>query len=114
MLRSLIFLSACLTLLLGCQEDGETDQVWQSEFPDLLGEARAACENQGGRWGSAPGKTAFVCFEDLPDALKTCTTSRDCEGLCLARSRTCSPIKPFFGCHEVLNVNGVRQTLCIE
>lgn len=113
-LRTIIIIFASVLVLAGCQEDGDTDQVWQSEFPDLLREQREACERQGGRWGAAPGKTSYVCFEDLRDALKPCASSSDCDGLCLARSRSCSPIKPFFGCHEVLNSNGVQQTLCIE
>jgi hypothetical protein len=34
--------------------------------------------------------------------------------MCLARSGTCAPIMPLFGCNEVLDKQGRRVTLCIE
>lgn len=101
-------------LLAGCQEDGPNTPDSQSVFPDLLAEQRESCERRGGRWGLALGKTVYVCYRDTRDANKSCTRETDCEGLCLARSRTCSPIEPFFGCHEVLNSRGLRQTRCVE
>ena len=38
----------------------------------------------------------------------------DCDGMCLARSRTCSPIKPLFGCQDVLADNGTVGTVCVD
>lgn len=102
-------------LLAACQEDGTTDDQTDAAIPDVLSPQRAACEKSGGRWGSVPGSGArFVCYRTTRDANRSCSTARDCEGLCLARSRTCAPATPFFGCHEVLSSNGIRQTLCIE
>ena len=48
------------------------------------------------------------------DGGKSCKRERDCEGLCLARSRTCAPIQPLFGCNDILQDNGVMVTLCID
>ena len=101
-------------LLAGCQEDGPTTSSETTPVPDLLRISGEKCERSGGRWAMAPGKAAFVCYRDMRDAGKQCRAAGDCEGLCLARSRTCSPIEPFFGCHEVLSSGGVPQTLCLE
>ena len=100
--------------LVSCDEDTGSEPVRDSAFPDLLGEQREKCERRGGRWGPAANKTSFACYLTLPDANKTCETGRDCQGLCLARSRTCSPITPFYGCHEVISRAGLPQTVCLE
>jgi hypothetical protein len=104
-------------LLTGCQQDGsETAEAGGAgpEIPEILLPQRAACEKDGGRWGRVPDRETFVCYRITRDASETCSSKRDCEGLCLARSRTCAPQVPLFGCHEVLNASGLRQTLCIE
>lgn len=112
-LRS-ITLVLCLFALAACQEDSASDAESASIFPDLIGEQRAQCEKDGGRWGKAPGDGTFACFKTLSDANKPCSRESDCKGLCLARSRTCSPVTPFFGCNEVLGSNGLRQTRCLR
>ena len=104
----------CALVLAACQEDGSAGPVDSGAAPDLVAIVGAECERDGGRWAPTPGKAGFVCYRDLPDAGKFCRAAGDCRGHCLARSRTCSPIEPFFGCHEVLANSGVRQTLCIE
>lgn len=101
-------------LLAGCQEDGSDADTTNSDIPGALAPLRAACEKDDGRWGKVPGRNAFACYRITRDANKPCQSERDCEGLCLARSRTCAPQTPFFGCHEVLSSSGVRQTLCTE
>ena len=101
-------------LLAGCQEDGSDADAADPDIPGALAPQRAACEKDGGRWGKVPGRDAFVCYRITRDANQPCQSERDCEGLCLARSRTCAPQTPFFGCHEVLSSSGVRQTLCTE
>ncbi len=115
-IRRLMTVLVLSVLLAGCQEDTSDTGAGAaaSDLPVALAPQRAACEKDGGRWGSVPGRDAFACYRITRDANKTCETERDCEGLCLARSRTCSPQTPFFGCHEVLSSSGVRQTLCIE
>ncbi len=115
-IRRTVTVLVASVLLAGCQEDGsdaEADAA-VAEIPNILAPQRAACEKDGGRWGKVPGRESFACYRVTRDANKPCATERDCEGLCLARSRTCSPQTPFFGCHEVLSSSGVRQTLCIE
>lgn len=105
---------ACGLLLAACQEDGPAASSETSAIPDLLSIAAKDCERSGGNWGPAPGKAASVCYRAMRDSGKQCRAADDCSGLCLARSRTCSPVEPFYGCHEVLNREGGRQTLCIE
>jgi hypothetical protein len=104
----------CLFFLASCQEDGAESAEQSSIFPDLLEERRLQCAKDGGRWGAAPGRQTFVCFTTNSDANAPCSRETDCEGLCLARSRTCAPFKPFFGCHEVFSPTGLRQTRCIQ
>ncbi|MEM9473660.1 MAG: hypothetical protein AAGA71_00070 [Pseudomonadota bacterium] len=80
----------------------------------LVTREEAACEADGGRWGTGSREGTFVCYRTPADAGQTCSADGDCEGLCLARSRTCAPVTPMFGCHEVLGRLGARSTLCIE
>lgn len=100
--------------LAGCEDEATSASDTGVAVPDILSPQSAACARDGGQWGKVPGRDAFVCYRLTRDANQPCTTKRDCDGLCLARSRTCAPQVPFFGCHEVLAANGARQTLCIE
>ncbi len=110
-----IFAAALLAIVLvACEDETSDTPETQSIFPDIMAERRAACERSGGRWGPAGNKTIFVCFRNLPDANQTCSNENDCQGFCLARSRTCSPIEPFYGCHQVLSRGGLPQTVCVE
>jgi hypothetical protein len=77
-------------------------------------EQQRACEKKGGKWAKT-GKGNFrICVYETKDANKQCTRESDCDGVCLARSGTCSPYKPLVGCNEILQDNGARVTLCIE
>lgn len=82
--------------------------------PDANAEARAACLRKGGNFVKAGPSGARACTFRTRDANKQCTNGRQCEGVCLARSRTCSPVKPLFGCNEVFTDNGRRATICID
>lgn len=112
-----LVLTLTLTLTLaGCKAEAPED----SGPPDLSGfdpeavtRAEAACTAEGGNWASG-GSGGFLCITPTRDANQRCTTGRDCDGLCLARSMTCAPVKPLFGCHEVLGDSGVRATLCTD
>jgi len=101
-----------MMMLAACQ----TETVPESEGgrPDILAENRAACEADGGRWGPALSGAVFVCYQTPRDAGQRCKTANDCETLCLARSNTCAPVDPFYGCHEVLGKRGTPSTLCIQ
>ena len=56
----------------------------------------------------------MACIFTTPDGGKECDSKDDCVSECLARSRTCSPIEPLFGCNDVLMDNGARVKLCLE
>jgi hypothetical protein len=76
--------------------------------------AHLACEKRGGSYVTVSTGGAFTCQFSTKDAGKSCSKSGDCEGVCLARSRSCAPINPLFGCNEVLQDDGRRMSLCIE
>ena len=72
------------------------------------------CEKTGGQWAMAGTTGAYICVKLTRDGGKMCRKKSDCEGLCLARSGTCAPFTPLFGCNEVLEKDGRRMTLCID
>jgi hypothetical protein len=76
--------------------------------------SQIACEKKGGRFATAGNSTTFVCVRETRDGGKSCNRETDCEGLCLARSRSCSPITPVLGCQEILTQDGLRVTQCVE
>ena len=103
-----------------------------AEAPKMSAEARAAetpaappppesvkspsqivCEKTGGRFAKAGNSTPVVCVRETRDGGKSCRRETDCEGLCLARSRSCSPITPVLGCQESLTRDGLRVTECV-
>lgn len=71
-----------------------------------------SCERGGGRWMRAGETGLMTCLRSTRDAGRQCRRSSDCQGDCLARSGTCAPVTPLFGCHEILQDNGARVTLC--
>ncbi|WP_172293378.1 hypothetical protein [Pseudoruegeria sp. HB172150] len=81
---------------------------------DALDSERVICEAKGGKWSAAGSSGAHVCVSTTRDGNKACTRATQCEGYCLARSGTCAPFTPLYGCHEVLTDNGTRQTICLE
>lgn len=100
-------------LLAACEPTEDRDA------PPPVGEAliaaqAAQCAADGGNWGRIPDAAGFVCYRTTRDAFKPCLRESDCDGFCLARSRTCAPTKPFFGCHEVLSSNGTVSTVCVN
>jgi hypothetical protein len=77
-------------------------------------EAQLACEKKGRKWFKIGGGNKFACVSATKDAGKRCEKESQCDGVCLARSNTCSPFKPLYGCNEILQDNGARVTLCLE
>lgn len=75
---------------------------------------QVSCEKQGGRWGNAGNSTSKTCIKRTRDGGKQCRKESDCDSLCLARSGTCAPVKPLFGCNEILQDDGRRVTLCVN
>lgn len=77
--------------------------------------AQVACEKKRGHvWSKAGTSGASACIKLTRDSGKRCTAGGDCEGECLARSGTCAPYTPLFGCNEILQDNGSRVTLCLD
>lgn len=82
--------------------------------PAPQSQAQIACERKGGTWASAGIAGLKACIRPTRDGGKQCRRESDCEGLCLARSRTCAPITPLFGCNDILQDDGRQVTLCID
>ena len=81
--------------------------------PPLLAQQRAACRASGGQlMPRAAG--LYTCVRQTRDAGRRCEASRDCEGLCLARSASCAPLTPLYGCHDIFTAPGRRETLCTD
>ena len=108
--RFRMVLAVTLLALAGCNEDA-------AELPpageELVAQRAAQCEAKGGRWGEGL-KGTMTCFQKTRDANDPCETKNDCEGFCLARSRSCAPVTPLFGCNDVLGVGGAESTVCIQ
>lgn len=77
-------------------------------------EMQIACEKKRGKWSKIGKGEARACIFKTTDGGKRCERESQCDGVCLARSGTCSPFKPLFGCNEILQDNGARVTLCLE
>jgi hypothetical protein len=73
-----------------------------------------ACTRKGGRWTKIGEGETRACVKITRDGGKHCGADRDCQGVCLARSQTCAPATPLFGCNEVLQDDGRRMNLCLE
>lgn len=83
------------------------------EKPPLSPE-ELACIKKGGTWSGAGASGAKTCVKLTRDGGKSCKREKDCEGYCLAKSKTCAPVTPMFGCNEIVQDNGMVVTLCID
>ena len=72
------------------------------------------CEKSKGQWVSAGDTGANYCASMTRDGGKQCTKKTQCQGVCLARSGTCAPVTPLYGCNDVLEKDGRQVTLCID
>jgi len=77
-------------------------------------EQQLACERENGRWARVGRGEGRACVFQTRDSGKRCERESQCDSVCLARSGTCAPFKPMFGCNEILQDNGARVTLCLE
>jgi len=82
-------------------------------LPPALARQQAECVATGGTLAERRAGL-FACTRPTRDNGRACRSGADCEGVCLARSMTCAPVTPLFGCHEVLDSRGARQTLCLD
>jgi hypothetical protein len=69
---------------------------------------------KGAIWGEAGLPGMMACITRTKDAGKSCKSGKDCQGYCLARSGTCAPFTPLFGCNDVVQDNGAEVTLCLN
>ena len=83
-------------------------------LPPILRDRQTACERDGGRLVQRGRTGLYDCLRQTGDPGRPCTRATDCEGACLARSRSCAPMAPLLGCHEVLDPGGARVTICLE
>lgn len=82
--------------------------------PSVKSPAELACRTDGGRWVMAGRSGAHTCVHATKDGGKSCSRESECDGVCLARSKTCAPVRPLFGCNDILQNDGVMATLCID
>jgi hypothetical protein len=80
----------------------------------LKSEKQLACEKKKGKWARVGKGEGRACVYQTKDSGKRCERESQCDGVCLARSGTCSPFKPLYGCNEILQDNGARVTLCLD
>ncbi len=108
-----IFVIAFVFGLAACQQEDEPLASGLDGYdPHSVDTQSNECAERGGRFGQGGLTGTFVCYEKTRDANKSCSASSDCEGECLARSRTCSPVTPMFGCNDVLTNAGRLTTVC--
>ena len=79
-----------------------------------LSPAALACQRKGGRYIKTGSGDLRACVKVTGEEGKRCARETDCSGSCLARSGTCSPVTPLFGCNEILQADGRRVTLCLD
>lgn len=102
-------------------EDPALAEIEPAPQPDLeetpveeqKSDKQIACEKKKGRWLKVSA-SSHTCVFTTKDSGKSCTKGTECEGDCLARSGTCSPLRPLLGCNEILQDDGRRVTLCID
>lgn len=91
----------------GTADPGAAEPDLQTAPEELL------CRASGGLWTVAGDSGAFLCVKPTRDGGKACRKESDCDGQCLARSGSCAPYAPLYGCNEVLDRQGRRVTLCL-
>lgn len=92
---------------------GEPEAAVAPERPDANAIVRAQCLAKNGNF-SRTKAGAFVCVTRTGDSGKVCSAAGQCEGACLARSGTCSPVVPLIGCNDIVTNNGNMATVCID
>jgi hypothetical protein len=101
-----------LLALLGCREAAEP--ALEPVGAARVEAERSACERLGGVFTSSAAGRPLACVRPTRDAGRQCRTGSDCAGACLARSNTCAPFVPLFGCHEVITPTGGRVVECLD
>ena len=92
----------------------ETEPATAAPPPAPLSPSALACKKKGGRYIKTGSGDLRACVKVTGEEGKSCKRETDCTGSCLARSGTCAPVKPLFGCNEILQADGRRVTLCLD
>lgn len=71
------------------------------------------CLENGGNYEKMGMLQMYQCNMPAKDSGKTCSDSKECEGSCLAETKTCSENTINFGCIPILE-NGEEVTICID
>ncbi|RPE70983.1 hypothetical protein EDD53_0096 [Pacificibacter maritimus] len=107
-----------MVTLMGCMPDNEASAPLGYGLagydPNAEVRAEESCLARGGTYGTGGAAGLKVCYETPKDAGKSCSKSTDCESQCLARSKSCAPLKPVFGCSSILDSLGREVTLCTD
>ncbi|WP_166416662.1 hypothetical protein [Cochlodiniinecator piscidefendens] len=108
------FLLASLVLLTGCQaEEPNVSDASADGIHKLTAEEIAACDRALGEVVIS-GFGLQTCLVPTIDAGEACTSEHSCESLCLAETRQCAPVTPYFGCHDILIDGDETATICID
>jgi len=110
MLRYAMAVLALLAVA-GCEEEEVRPPTVD---PAITDQAQSQCLADGGQWLPRADSGANFCQRFTTDGGQACRTRDDCSTQCLARSKTCAPVEPMFGCNEVIASNGLVSTLCVE
>lgn len=118
-LKQLFSVVAVAVLVTAClpQQDDEafiSGPGANATNPSNFAAQQSACVRRGGEFREAGKLGLMTCFTTPKDAGKSCAKSSDCATECLARSRTCAPIQPLFGCNDLLDSAGRMVTLCVD
>ena len=97
-------------------KDAASDTAPAAEVvpPAPLSPEAQACKRKGGSYLKTGDSNLRSCVRLTGEGAKHCTSGKDCKGACLARSGTCSPADPLFGCNEILQDDGRRVNLCLD
>lgn len=82
--------------------------------PALQTPEALACIRRGGQYLTVGSSVTRACVKPTRDGGDRCERGTECDGECLARSGTCAPVTPLFGCNEIFQDDGRRVTLCID
>ena len=112
MLRCLT-LFVMLILLGACQEELAPNPE-PALPPELVAQEQANqdCLKAGGT-PVIKGFGISICQVKTKDGGKSCSSSDEREGFCLAEGQICTSHSPHFGCFETYE-NGQRPTLCVD
>jgi hypothetical protein len=109
----LILLGALALNIDGChfkdEPDSPLEQVSQQQ---PVPQNESDCLAADGRWALGGLSRQELCFLPNSDAGKACTKASDCEGVCLAETKTCAPERPLFGCYSYLGKDGAQGMIC--